>query len=180
MPSRSWEPDPLFLEGSFITRELYAEKTGFGPKAGVGSVRELGLCTCDLQRPPGPGPRQRRASPTSLTSGITYVAGPSVDDARAASHGGAGVDSQAPARMLARSCLRVDLPFRVPGTGASAHHPRLRGSLAEWQPASVGMRGANPRACSPGGRRPGLSASAAVRRRALVAGRSILPPSGPS
>ena len=51
MPSRSWEPDPLFLEGSFITRELYAEKTGFGPKAAVGSVRELGLCTCDLQRP---------------------------------------------------------------------------------------------------------------------------------
>jgi hypothetical protein len=108
---------------------------------------------------PGPRPRQRRASPTSL--GPQWMI-------RALR--GAGVDSQAPARMLARSCLRVDLPFRVPGTGASAHHPRLRGSLAEWQPTSVGMRGANPprRACPPGGRSPGLSASAAVRRRALL------------
>jgi hypothetical protein len=75
-----------------------------------------------------PGPRQRRASPTSL--GPQWMI-------RALR--GAGVDSQAPARMLrvARSCLRVDLPFRVPGTGASRELPPIiRDSEAPWQNGS--------------------------------------------
>ncbi len=130
-------------------------------------MRELGLCTCDLQR--NLGHHGRRSALDARSAGSVGLATMMI---RALSAWVGVIHAEALPACSPEAPSGSSFPA-VPGTRGSSPHPR--GSLAaliaanEREIGAAQIRGLGP---PPGGRSPGLPASPAVRRRrALVAGR---------